>query len=45
MVHALRQIKDLARMTVSTANGLSRRHGTVDQILRPKLEIMVPTSW
>jgi nitrogen regulatory protein P-II 1 len=42
VVHALRQIKDLPAMTVSTANGLSAEHGTFDQVVKTKLEIMVP---
>ncbi|WCJ60328.1 P-II family nitrogen regulator [Fontisphaera persica] len=42
VVQALRQIKDLPAMTVSTANGLSAEQGTFDQVVKTKLEIMVP---
>lgn len=42
VIHALRQIKDLPAMTVSTAHGLSAEHGAFDQVVKTKLEIMVP---
>ncbi|MCC6356451.1 MAG: P-II family nitrogen regulator [Verrucomicrobiae bacterium] len=42
VLHALRQIKGLPAMTVSTANGLSAEHGAFDQVVKTKLEIMVP---
>jgi nitrogen regulatory protein P-II 1 len=42
VVHALRNIKDLPAMTVSTAHGLSAEHGAFDQVVKTKLEIMVP---
>ncbi len=41
VVHALRQIKDLPAITVSTANGFLAQHGTFDQVVKTKLEIMV----
>lgn len=41
VVRALRQIKDLPAMTVSTANGLTAEQGTFDQVVKTKLEIMV----
>lgn len=42
VIRALRQIKDLPAMTVSTANGLSAEHGIFDQVVKTKLEVMVP---
>ncbi|MDO8544820.1 MAG: P-II family nitrogen regulator [Opitutaceae bacterium] len=39
VVHALRQIKDLPSMTISTAHGLSAEHGAFDQVVKTKLEI------
>jgi nitrogen regulatory protein PII len=42
VIRALRQIKDLPAMTVSAANGLSAEQGTFDQVVKTKLEIMVP---
>jgi len=42
VIHALRQIKDLPAVTVSAANGLSAKQGTFDQVVKTKLEIMVP---
>jgi nitrogen regulatory protein P-II 1 len=42
VVHALRQIKNLPAMTISTAHGLSAEHGAFDQVVKTKLEIMVP---
>jgi len=42
VVHALRQIKDLPAMTISTAHGLSAEHGAFDQVVKTKLELMVP---
>ena len=42
VVHALRQIKELPAMTISTAHGLSAEHGTFDQVVKTKLELMVP---
>jgi nitrogen regulatory protein P-II 1 len=42
VVHELRQIKNLPAMTISTAHGLSAEHGAFDQIVKTKLEIMVP---
>ena len=42
VIQALRQINDLPAMTISTAHGLSAEHGTFDQVVKTKLEIMVP---
>lgn len=42
VVSALRQIKDLPAMTISIAHGLSAAHGAFDQVVKTKLEIMVP---
>ena len=42
VIQALRQIKDLPAITISTAHGLSAEHGTFDQVVKTKLEIMVP---
>lgn len=42
VVRALRQIKDLPAMTVSTAHGLSADQSTFEQVVKTKLEIMVP---
>ena len=42
VVEALRQIHDLPAVTISTAHGLSAEHGTFDQVVKTKLEIMVP---
>ena len=42
VVDALRQIKDLPAVTISTAHGLSAEHGAFDQVVKTKLEIMVP---
>ena len=42
VVEALRQIKDLPAVTISTAHGLSAEQGAFDQVVKTKLEIMVP---
>ena len=42
VIRSLRQIKNLPAMTVSAANGLSAEQGTFDQVVKTKLEIMVP---
>ena len=42
VVRALREIKDLPAITVTPANGLSAEQGTFDQVVKTKLEIMVP---
>lgn len=42
VIFALRQIKDLPAMTVSAVNGLSAEQGMFDQVMKTKLEIMVP---
>lgn len=42
VVHALRQIPNLPAVTISTAQGLSVERGTFDQVVKTKLEIMVP---
>jgi nitrogen regulatory protein PII len=39
VVHALRQIKNLPAMTISTAHGLSAEQGAFDQVVKTKLEI------
>lgn len=44
MIYALRQIEGMPGMTVSTANGLSADHGTFEQVVKTKLEIMVPDA-
>ena len=42
VVDALRQIQDLPAVTISTAHGLSVERGAFDQVVKTKLEIMVP---
>jgi nitrogen regulatory protein PII len=42
VVDALCQIQDLPAVTISTAHGLSVDRGTFDQVVKTKLEIMVP---
>jgi nitrogen regulatory protein PII len=42
VIDALHQIKDLPAVTISTAHGLSVERGAFDQVLKTKLEIIVP---
>lgn len=42
VVEALREIKGLPAITISPAHGLSAERGTFDQVVKTKLEIMVP---
>ena len=42
VIDTLHQIKDLPAVTISTAHGLSVERGTHDQVVKTKLEIMVP---
>ena len=42
VMNALHEIKDLPAVTVSTAHGISVERGTHDQVMKTKLEIMVP---
>jgi len=44
VVDALRQIPNLPGVTISTAHGLSVERGTFDQVVKTKLEIIVPDS-
>ncbi len=41
-MNALHEIKDLPAVTISTAHGVSVERGAHDQVLKTKLEIMVP---
>jgi len=42
VISALHQIKGLPAVTISTAHGLSVERGAFDQVVKTKLEIMVP---
>ena len=42
VIDTLHQIKDLPAVTISTAHGLSVERGTHDQVVKTKLEIIVP---
>lgn len=42
VIHALHEIEGLLGVTISTAHGLSVERGTFDQVVKTKLEIMVP---
>ena len=42
VVNALHQIKGLPAVTISTVHGLSVERGTHDQVVKTKLEIVVP---
>lgn len=42
VIEALREIKGLPALTISPAHGLSAERGTFDQVVRTKLEIMIP---
>lgn len=41
-IEALREIGGLAAVTISPAHGLSVKRGTFDQVVKTKLEIVVP---
>ena len=42
VIDALHQIKGLPAVTISTAHGLSVKRGAFDQVVKTKLEIIVP---
>jgi nitrogen regulatory protein PII len=42
VINALHEIKGLPAVTISTAHGLSVERGAFDQVVKTKLEIMVP---
>lgn len=42
VIDTLHQIKDLPAVTISTAQGLSVERGAHEQVVKTKLEIMVP---
>ncbi len=42
VMNALHEVKDLPAVTISTAHGVSVEGGAHDQVLKTKLEIMVP---
>jgi len=42
VIDALHQIKGLPAVTISTAHGLSVERGAFDQVVKTKLEIIVP---
>ncbi len=42
VMNALHEIKDLPAVTISTAHGVSVERGAHDQVMKTKLEIMVP---
>lgn len=42
VIEALREIKGLPALTISPAHGLSVEQGTFDQVVKTKLEMMVP---
>jgi nitrogen regulatory protein PII len=42
VVNALHQIKGLPAVTISTVHGLSVERSTHDQVVKTKLEIVVP---
>ena len=42
VLDALREIKGLSAVTISTAHSLSDSHGAFDQIAKTKVEIIVP---
>lgn len=42
VIEALREVKGLPAVTISPAHGLSAERGTFDQVVKTKLEIMVP---
>lgn len=45
VIEALREIKGLPAMTISPAHGVSAEGGTFDQVVKTKLEIMVPDDF
>ncbi len=42
VINALHEIKGLPAVTISTAHGVSVERGAHDQVMKTKLEIMVP---
>lgn len=42
VIEALREIPGLSAVTISPAHGLSIKRGTFDQVVKTKLEIIVP---
>lgn len=42
VIEALREVKGLPAITISPAHGLSVERGTFDQVVKTKLEIIVP---
>ncbi len=42
VMNALHEVKDLPAVTISTAHGVSVERGAHDQVMKTKLEIMVP---
>lgn len=42
VIDALHQIQGLPALTISPAHGISAEHGTFNQIVHTKLEIIVP---
>lgn len=42
VIEALREIKGLPAITISPAHGLSVERGSFDQVVKTKLEIMIP---
>ena len=42
VIEALREIKGLPAVTISPAHGLSVERGTFDQVVKTKLEIILP---
>lgn len=42
VINALHQIKNLPAVTISTAHGVSVERGAHDQVMKTKLELMVP---
>lgn len=42
VIEALREIQGLNAVTISPAHGLSVKRGTFDQVVKTKLEIIVP---
>ncbi len=44
VIEALRELKGLPAITISPAHGLSAAGGTFDQVVKTKLEIIVPDN-
>lgn len=42
VIEALREIQGLPALTISPTLGFSAEHGNFDQVVKTKLEIMVP---